>query len=159
MGTSTPAPTNPGTGASRPSSRNSAEEIFRLTRAREPALSRLLMAYITTGLFFMLFPGTLLGVWDLLQISARESAGLISTAWLQAHGHAQVFGWIGSFLLGIGFMRFRSCAAKRHKLSARLGFAGRFGPPVWRCGGARRCTCGTGACCCRCRAFWNWRRS
>ena len=85
MGTSTPAPTNPGTGASRPSSRNSAEEIFRLTRAREPALSRLLMAYITTGLFFMLFPGTLLGVWDLLQISARESAGLISTAWLQAH--------------------------------------------------------------------------
>src|SRR5438874_8192741 len=129
MGTSTPAPTNPGTGASRPSSRNSAEEIFRLTRAREPALSRLLMAYITTGLFFMLFPGTLLGVWDLLQISALESAGLISTAWLQAHGHAQVFGWIGSFLLGIGFMRFRSCAAKRHKLSARLGFAGRFGPP------------------------------
>jgi uncharacterized protein involved in response to NO len=74
-----------------------------MTRAREMALSRLLMAYITTGLLFMLFPGTLLGVWNLLQISGRESAGLISPAWLQAHGHAQVFGWIGSFLLGIGF--------------------------------------------------------
>lgn len=83
--------------------RGSAEEIFRATRARELALSRLLMAYITTGLLFMLFPGTLLGVWNLLQISGRESAGLISPAWLQAHGHAQVFGWIGSFLLGIGF--------------------------------------------------------
>jgi uncharacterized protein involved in response to NO len=84
-------------------SQKSPEEIFRMTRARELALSRLLMAYITTGLLFMLFPGTLLGVWNLMQISGRESAGLISQAWLQAHGHAQVFGWIGSFLLGIGF--------------------------------------------------------
>jgi hypothetical protein len=61
------------------------------------------MTFITTGLMFMLFPGALLGVWNLLQISGRESVGLISPAWLQAHGHAQVFGWIGSFLLGIGF--------------------------------------------------------
>lgn len=80
-----------------------AQEISAVTRARELALSRLLMAYITTGLFFMLFPGTLLGVWNLLQISGRESVGLVSPAWLQAHGHAQVFGWIGSFLLGIAF--------------------------------------------------------
>lgn len=78
-------------------------EIFALTRAREAALSRLLMAFISTGLFFMLFPGTFLGVWNLLQISGRESVGSISPAWLQAHGHAQVFGWVGSFILGIGF--------------------------------------------------------
>src|ERR1700741_2901910 len=51
----------------------------------------------------MLLPGTFLGVWNLLQISGRESTGSISPAWLQAHGHAQVFGWIGSFILGIGF--------------------------------------------------------
>jgi len=62
----------------------------------------LLIAFVTTGLIFMLFPGTLLGVWNLLEISGRESAGLVSPAWLEAHGHAQVFGWIGSFLLGIG---------------------------------------------------------
>jgi hypothetical protein len=72
-------------------------------RAREASLSRLLMAYIFSGLFFMLFPGTLLGVWNLLQISGRESVASLSPAWLQAHGHAQVFGWIGSFILGIGF--------------------------------------------------------
>lgn len=72
-------------------------------RAREAALSRLLMAFILSGLGFMLLPGTLLGVWNLLQISGHESAGLISPVWLQAHGHAQVFGWVGSFLLGIGF--------------------------------------------------------
>jgi len=78
-------------------------QIFALTRAREEALSRLLMAFVSTGLFFMVFPGTFLGVWNLLQISGRESLGSISPTWLQAHGHAQVFGWVGSFTLGIGF--------------------------------------------------------
>jgi uncharacterized protein involved in response to NO len=74
-----------------------------IARAREASLSRLLMAYVSSGLVFMLLPGTFLGVWNLLQISGRESVASISPAWLQAHGHAQVFGWIGSFILGIGF--------------------------------------------------------
>jgi hypothetical protein len=78
-------------------------QIMEIARAREASLSRLLMAYISSGLIFMLLPGTFLGVWNLLQISGGESAGSISPAWLQAHGHAQVFGWIGSFILGIGF--------------------------------------------------------
>lgn len=78
-------------------------QLFEIARAREEALSRLLMAFITTGLVFMVFPGTFLGVWNLLQISGRESVASISPAWLQAHGHAQVFGWVGSFILGIGF--------------------------------------------------------
>src|SRR5487761_822249 len=78
-------------------------QIMDIAHAREASLSRLLMAYISSGLIFMLLPGTFLGVWNLLQISGRESAGSISPAWLQAHGHAQVFGWIGSFILGIGF--------------------------------------------------------
>jgi hypothetical protein len=56
-----------------------------------------------SGLFFMLMPGTFLGVWNLFQVTARGNVGLVSPAWLQAHGHAQVFGWIGSFILGIGF--------------------------------------------------------
>jgi uncharacterized protein involved in response to NO len=80
-------------------------------RFRESSLSRLLVAYISTGLLFMLLPGTFLGVWNLLQISGSESAGFISPAWLQAHGHAQVFGWIGSFILGIGFYSIPKFAA------------------------------------------------
>lgn len=79
------------------------EEIFEITRARENALSRLLMLYIATGLAFMLLPGTFLGVWNLIRISSREAAGSISASWIQAHGHAQIYGWIGSFILGIGF--------------------------------------------------------
>jgi hypothetical protein len=79
------------------------EEIFEITRARETSLSRLLMLYITTGLLFMLLPGTLLGVWNLLAISSRHTANSVSAGWIQAHGHAQIFGWIGTFILGIGF--------------------------------------------------------
>src|ERR1700688_1369240 len=78
-------------------------QIMEIARAREGSLSRLLMAYVSSGLVFMLLPGTFLGVWNLLQISGRESVASVSPAWLQAHGHAQVFGWIGSFILGIGF--------------------------------------------------------
>jgi hypothetical protein len=81
----------------------SPEEIFEAVRAREASLSRLLMAYISSGLVFMLFPGTFLGVWNLIQISGRKSLASISPAWIQAHGHAQVFGWVGSFIFGIGF--------------------------------------------------------
>src|SRR5215469_13749247 len=71
--------------------------------AREQSLSRLLMTYIITGVVFMLLPGTFLGVWNLIKISSREAAESISPAWIQAHGHAQLFGWVGTFILGIGF--------------------------------------------------------
>jgi len=73
-----------------------------LTKAREERAQRLMMAYAITGLFFMLLPGTFLGVWNLISISSAH-AGTISIAWIQAHGHAQIFGWIGTFILGIGF--------------------------------------------------------
>lgn len=90
-------------GKSGRNSSHSPAEIMEISRAREASLARLLMTYVSSGLVFMLLPGTFLGVWNLLQISGRESVALVSPAWLQAHGHAQVFGWIGSFIFGIGF--------------------------------------------------------
>jgi uncharacterized protein involved in response to NO len=78
-------------------------EAFALTATHENRLSHLLTVYITTGLIFMLFPGTFLGVWNLLAISSHRAPGSVSAAWVQAHGHAQIFGWIGTFILGIGF--------------------------------------------------------
>lgn len=50
-----------------------------------------------------MLPGTFLGVWNLIAISEGHSATEVSPAWLQAHGHAQIFGWTGSFIIGIGF--------------------------------------------------------
>jgi len=78
-------------------------QVFEITRAREQQLSRLLILYITTGLAFMLLPGTFLGVWNLLTISTHRASNSVSAGWVQAHGHAQIFGWIGTFILGIGF--------------------------------------------------------
>jgi len=69
----------------------------------ESALQRLVTAYIAAGLLFMLLPGTFLGVWNLIFISNRHALGRLSPAWLQAHGHAQIFGWIGTFIIGIGY--------------------------------------------------------
>src|SRR3974377_1377582 len=79
------------------------EHVFQMALAREVGLSRLLVTFIITGLAFMLLPGTFLVVWNLISISSRQAAASVSASWLQAHGHAQMFGWIGSFILGIGF--------------------------------------------------------
>jgi uncharacterized protein involved in response to NO len=73
-----------------------------LMQARERSAQRLMMAYAIAGLFFMLLPGTFLGVWNLISISGHHGLS-ISASWIQAHGHAQIFGWIGTFIIGIGF--------------------------------------------------------
>ncbi len=69
---------------------------------REMKMQRMLTAYILTGLIFLLLPGTFLGVWNLISISNRRALDSLSPDFLQAHGHAQIFGWIGTFILGIG---------------------------------------------------------
>ena len=71
--------------------------------ALELTKSLVLRALILTGVFFMALPGTLLGFSNLMAISAHHGAGGLAPAWMEGHGHAQVFGWIGSFILGIGF--------------------------------------------------------
>src|SRR5579885_58479 len=67
----------------------------------ERRLARLLAAFILAGLVFLVLPGTLLGVWNLLSISARHSVEAASAVWIQSHGQAQLFGWVGAFFLGI----------------------------------------------------------
>src|ERR1051326_5105526 len=69
--------------------------------AQERKTARLLGAFILTGLAFAILPGTLLGVWNLFTIADEESSSAASSAWIQAHGQAQLFGWVGTFILGI----------------------------------------------------------
>jgi uncharacterized protein involved in response to NO len=70
---------------------------------RERGKSWMLRAWILSGLFFMALPGTLLGFSNLMSISTHHGLGSMPAAWMEGHGHAQLFGWIGSFILGIGF--------------------------------------------------------
>src|SRR6185437_2560500 len=71
--------------------------------SREKALQKLVTAFIGTGLLFLVLPGTFLGVWNLIAISDRHAAHSLVASWIQAHGQAQIFGWIGAFVIGIGF--------------------------------------------------------
>src|SRR6516165_3185140 len=71
--------------------------------ALERTKSLVLRAWILAGILFMALPGTLLGFSNLMAISAHHGAGGLPPAWMEGHGHAQLFGWIGSFILGIGF--------------------------------------------------------
>src|SRR5579864_7202572 len=78
----------------------------RCTALSEPydgQLSHRLLAFVITGMIFLLLPGTFLGVVNLLTISAKHAPSAADAGWIQAHGHAQVFGWLGTFILGIGF--------------------------------------------------------
>lgn len=85
---------------------------------------RLVTAFIVSGMLFMLLPGTFLGVWNLIGISQQRTLSSLSPAWLQAHGQAQIFGWIGSFILGIGFYSLT-------KMQSTLRFPVRAGWTSW----------------------------
>jgi len=84
-------------------------QISEISSAEEPRIraerqsQHLIEAFLASGLFFLLLPGTFLGVWNLIGISSHQTLSALSLASLQAHGHAQIFGWVGSFILGIGF--------------------------------------------------------
>ncbi|HLI30948.1 MAG TPA: NnrS family protein, partial [Terriglobia bacterium] len=67
----------------------------------ERRAARALAAFIASGLAFLALPGTLLGVWNLIEIASHRAASAASVAWIQAHGQAQLLGWVGSFILGI----------------------------------------------------------
>ncbi len=84
--------------------------------APERRAARALAAFILGGLAFLAFPGTVLGVWNLVEIASHRSAGGASTAWIQAHGQAQLLGWVGSFILGISLYslpKFRGWTLKK----------------------------------------------
>lgn len=88
-----------------------------LSHPFDQGLSAILITYVATGLAFMLLPGTLIGVVSLLTIAAKQTPGSADAAWIQAHGHAQIFGWLGTFILGIALLH-DSAAAPQSLLAA-----------------------------------------
>ena len=76
---------------------------FEFIAARELRLSRLLIAYIAVASSSCCFPGHFWEYGTCLQSVVTGQSRAVSPAWIQAHGHAQIFGWIGTFILGIGY--------------------------------------------------------
>ncbi|HET7103468.1 MAG TPA: NnrS family protein, partial [Terracidiphilus sp.] len=126
-------------------------EILPISAPEEPRIraerqsQTLIEAFLASGLFFMLLPGTFLGVWNLIGISRREALNALSPAWLQAHGQAQVFGWVGSFILGIGFYSLTKMQSTR---TFPVG-KGWTAWSLWTCGVALRWLGGV--------TGWHWR--
>jgi hypothetical protein len=98
----------------------------------------MLIVYIATGLAFMLLPGTLVGVMNLLTISASHTSRAADAGWVQAHGHAQIFGWLGTFILGIGYY-----AIPRLRLASWSPIAAWTTYVLWTIGVATRWAVGT----------------
>lgn len=125
--------------------------ISQTASAEEPRIraerqsQTLIEAFLASGLFFMLLPGTFLGVWNLIGISRRQALTALSPAWLQAHGQAQVFGWVGSFILGIGFYSLTKMQSTR-TFPVRRGWTAWF---LWTAGVALRWLGGV--------TGWEWR--
>ena len=115
-----------------------------LLQARERRAQRLMMAYAIAGLFFMVLPGTFLGVWNLISISAHQGAA-IPRAWIQAHGYAQIFGWIGTFIIGIGFYSIPKMTGRK----ANAAFSGWIAWWFWTAGALLRWGSGV--------YQWHWR--
>ena len=60
--------------------------------------SRMLVVFVATAFFWMLAPGTLLAV---VALAGVPFPGHASYGWIQAHAHAQLFGWAGTLILGV----------------------------------------------------------
>jgi hypothetical protein len=69
----------------------------------EQRLAKLYKAYIRTAIAMTLTLGTAWGAWILLQISFGQSFAASNYAGTQAHGHAQIFGWVGLFIMGVAY--------------------------------------------------------
>jgi hypothetical protein len=124
-------------------SQTSSEEQPRIRAERQS--QTLIEAFLVSGLFFMLLPGTFLGVWNLIGISRRQTLAALSPAWLEAHGQAQIFGWVGSFILGIGFYSLTKMQSTR-AFPVRKGWAAW---SLWTAGVALRWLGGV--------TGWEWR--
>ncbi|HET9785163.1 MAG TPA: NnrS family protein [Terriglobales bacterium] len=103
-------------------SRTEIDIMYEGMRQYERRMSRLLIAFISSGLVFLLGPGSFLGLWNLFAISHQQTLQAVGPAWLQAHGHAEVYGWVGSFILGIGLH------SLTRQTSVRVNFAA-----AWSC--------------------------
>ena len=73
------------------------------TAATELASENLYKRFVFGALFVALTVGFGLGVVNLTRISLAQSYYEISGVLKQIHGHAQIFGWVGLFIMGVAF--------------------------------------------------------
>jgi hypothetical protein len=83
----------------------------------------MLAAFVITGILLLALPGTLLGVWNLISIAEHQASDAAREAWIQAHGQALLFGWVGTHN-STGRLFQPNCALPASGTSACEGFGG-----------------------------------
>jgi hypothetical protein len=69
----------------------------------DPAEENLYRRFLKAALLFTFTGGTALGAWALGVMALRGELGGIARGWIQVHGHYQLFGWVGLFVVGIAY--------------------------------------------------------
>ncbi|MGN6370275.1 MAG: NnrS family protein [Phycisphaerae bacterium] len=64
---------------------------------------RLYRWFFTSAIAVTLTAGATWGGWILFQIGARQAFTGVSIHAINAHGHAQIYGWMGLFIMGFGY--------------------------------------------------------
>jgi hypothetical protein len=90
------------------------EETIRLvpmdTRQAEPSASHvadsLYRRFFIGGIAVTLTAGATWGAWLLLTIALGRSFRVIPISSINAHGEAQIFGWVGLFIMGFAYQAF-----------------------------------------------------
>lgn len=62
--------------------------------------------YFTAGIVVVLTVGAAWGAWILWKIGFAHSFTGVSIHEINAHGHAQIFGWVGLFIMGFAYQAF-----------------------------------------------------
>lgn len=62
--------------------------------------------YFTAGILCVLTAGAVWGAWLLWKIGFAAKFTGVSIHEVNAHGHAQIFGWVGLFVMGFGYQAF-----------------------------------------------------
>jgi hypothetical protein len=76
--------------------------------------------FFLAGIAVTLTAGAVWGAWLLLRLGLERSFGAISPHHVNAHGHAQVFGWVGLFVMGFAYQalpRFKQSRLRRPRLA------------------------------------------
>jgi uncharacterized protein involved in response to NO len=69
----------------------------------DPARQHIYRRFLKSALLFTLTGGTGLGAWALIMMAMRGRLGGMERGIIQVHGHWQLFGWVGLFVVGIAY--------------------------------------------------------
>ena len=70
---------------------------------RSPEHDDLYRRFLKAALLFTFTGGAALGAWALVTMAIRGQLGGLSRGIIQVHGHYQLFGWVGLFVVGVAY--------------------------------------------------------